>query len=43
MTNHVGAITIDRHREETDERQNEGGVGGREGAKDRTLVDDHRL
>ena len=43
MTNHVGAIAIDRHHEETNERQNERGVGGREGLKDGTLVNDHRL
>ena len=39
----MGAIAIDCHHEETDERQNKRGVGSREGPKDGTLVDNHCL
>ena len=39
----MGTITIDCHHKETDERQNKRGVGGRERAKDYTLVDNHCL
>ena len=37
----MGTITIDCHHKETDERQDKRGVGGRERAKDYTLVDNH--
>ena len=39
----MGAIAIDRHHEETDERQNKRSIGGREGTEYRTLIDNHRL
>ena len=39
----MGAIAIDCHHKETDERQDKRGVGGRERAKDYTLVDNHCL